>query len=90
MALGSTSAATFFQRRIKNRSTQVREGKIPGLLEEDCINQQALVCQVLGQDQNDTAFAVEHGDIKPNNIIVDEDYNIKWYVGNIVCLFIPD
>ncbi|KAK0762902.1 hypothetical protein N5P37_004426 [Trichoderma harzianum] len=73
----STSAATFFQRRMKNRSTQVREGRIPGLSEEDCINQQALVCQVLGQYQNDTAFAVEHGDIKPNNIIVDENYNIK-------------
>ncbi|KKP06141.1 hypothetical protein THAR02_01744 [Trichoderma harzianum] len=74
---GSTSAATFFQRRMKNRSTQVREGRIPGLSEEDCFNQQALVCQVLGQDQHDTAFAVEHGDIKPNNIIVDENYNIK-------------
>ncbi|KAL7786153.1 kinase-like domain-containing protein [Trichoderma afarasin] len=77
VVLGSTSAATFFQRRMKNRSTQVREGRAPGLSEEDCINQQALVCQVLGQDQNDTAFAVEHGDIKPSNIIVDEDYNIK-------------
>lgn len=69
---------------MKNRSNQVREGRIHGLSEEDCINQQALVCQVLGQDQHDTAFAVDHGDIKPNNIIVDEDYKIKWYVGNIV------
>ncbi|KAM6485295.1 hypothetical protein HDV62DRAFT_285008 [Trichoderma sp. SZMC 28011] len=38
---------------------------------------QALVCQVLGQDQHDIAFAVEHGDIEPNNIIIDENYNIK-------------
>lgn len=39
---------------------------------------------MLGQDQHDIAFAVEHGDIEPNNIIIDENYNIKWYVGNIV------
>ncbi|KAF3063253.1 hypothetical protein CFAM422_010197 [Trichoderma lentiforme] len=80
----STSAATFFQRRMKNRSTQVREGIIPGLSEEDCISQQALVCRVLGQDQHDTAFAVEHGDIKPNNIIVDENYNIKCIIGSVI------
>ncbi|KAL7957692.1 hypothetical protein V8C34DRAFT_314695 [Trichoderma compactum] len=85
----STSAATFFQRRIKNRSTQVREGRIPGLSKEDCINQQALVCQVLGQAQNDTAFAVEHGDIKPNNIIVDEDYNIQCVIDWGLATFVP-
>ncbi|KAL6794110.1 hypothetical protein J3E68DRAFT_450769 [Trichoderma sp. SZMC 28012] len=86
---GSTSAATFFQRRMKNRSTQVREGRIPGLSEEDCINQQDLVCQVLGQDQDDTAFAVEHGDIEPNNIIVDEDYNIKCVIDWGFATFVP-
>ncbi|KAK4064393.1 hypothetical protein Trihar35433_7910 [Trichoderma harzianum] len=85
----STSAATFFQRRVKNRSTQVREGKISGLSEEDCINQQALVCQVLGQDQHDTAFAVEHGDIRPDNIIVDEDYNIKCVIDWGFATFVP-
>ncbi|KAL6837303.1 hypothetical protein V8C40DRAFT_260322 [Trichoderma camerunense] len=85
----STSAATFFQRRMKNRSTQVREGRIPGLSEKDCINQQDLVCQVLGQDQNDTAFAVEHGDIEPNNIIVDENYNIKCVIDWGFATFVP-
>ncbi|OPB44569.1 hypothetical protein A0O28_0028880 [Trichoderma guizhouense] len=86
---GSTSAATFFQRRVKNRSTQVREGRIPGLSEEDCIKQHAVVCQVLGQDQHDTAFAVEHGDIRPDNIIVDEDYNIKCVIDWGFATFVP-
>ncbi|KAL6701593.1 hypothetical protein J3F84DRAFT_12922 [Trichoderma pleuroticola] len=85
----STSAATFFQRRMKNRSTQVRQGRVPGLSEQDCINQQASVCQVLGQDQHDTAFAVDHGDIKPNNIIVDEDYNIKCVIDWGCATFVP-
>ncbi|EHK21060.1 uncharacterized protein TRIVIDRAFT_202272 [Trichoderma virens Gv29-8] len=85
----STSAAAFFQRRMGNRLAQVREGRIPGLSEKNCIEQQALVSQVLGEDQNDTAFAVEHGDIKPNNIIIDQDYNIKCIIDWGFAAFVP-
>lgn len=35
---------------------------------------------MLGQEGKSTVFAMEHGDIKPGNIIVDEKYNIKWYM----------
>ncbi|GAB0138832.1 hypothetical protein EsDP_00007054 [Epichloe bromicola] len=55
----------------------VREGKIPSLSEQDCLDQQALLYRVLGLDRNSTVFAMDHGDIKPGNIIVDEEYNIK-------------
>ncbi|OAA35198.1 hypothetical protein NOR_08121 [Metarhizium rileyi] len=84
-----TTATTFFERRLKNRRTQVREGKIPGVSEQDCGDQQALLDAVLGQDRNCTIFAMDHGDIKPGNIIVDEKYNITWYVKNMAAVRVP-
>ncbi|TWU71315.1 hypothetical protein ED733_000171 [Metarhizium rileyi] len=72
---------------MENRGrTQVREGKIPGVSEQDCGDQQALLDAVLGQDRNCTVFAMDHGDIKPGNIIVDEKYNITWYVKNMAAV----
>ncbi|KAH8745786.1 kinase-like domain-containing protein [Diaporthe sp. PMI_573] len=74
---GSTTATAFFERRLENRRARVREGKIPSLSEQDCFDQQALLDRILGRDRNSTVFAMDHGDIKPGNIIVDEKYNIR-------------
>ena len=71
---------TYFEQRMRNRLRRVREGTIPGLTEKDCLDQQALLDQVLGTDRNSTVFAMDHGDIKPGNIIVDKNYNIRWYI----------
>jgi hypothetical protein len=65
---------------MENRLRRVRDRRIPGLSEQDCLDQQALLSQVLSRDRNSTVFAMDHGDIKPGNIIVDEEYNIKWYI----------
>lgn len=65
---------------MDNRLKRVREGSIPGLTEKDCLDQRAQLHQVLGGGRNNTVFAMDHGDIKPGNIIVDENHNIKWYV----------
>jgi hypothetical protein len=56
------------------------EGKIPGLSLQDCADQRALLDAVLGADGYDTALAMDHGDFKPENIIVDAEYNIQGYV----------
>ncbi|KAI1733646.1 kinase-like domain-containing protein [Xylaria scruposa] len=73
---GSTTATAFFERHLENRRARVREGRISGLSEQDCFDQQALLGRVLGRDQDSTVFAIDHGDIKPDNIIVDENYDI--------------
>ena len=70
----------FLERLAKNRLTRVAEGKIPGLSQQDCRDQQALLAKVLGMEGDDTTQAMDHGDFKPDNIIVDEEYNIKGYV----------
>jgi Ser/Thr protein kinase RdoA (MazF antagonist) len=53
---------------------------MPGLSEHDCADQQALLAAVLERDGEDTAMAMDHGDFKPDNVIVDDEYNIKGYV----------
>lgn len=35
---------------------------------------------MLGPEGKDTTLAMDHGDFKSDNIIVDERYNIKGYV----------
>ncbi|KFA80607.1 hypothetical protein S40288_11660 [Stachybotrys chartarum IBT 40288] len=73
----SMTAEAFFQRRLQNRHRRVLEGKIPGLSQQDCFDQQALLGQVLGPDRDCKVFAVHHGDIKPANIVIDENHNIR-------------
>lgn len=67
----------YFERLAKNRRTRVEEVKIPALSLKDCADQRALLDAVLGADRDDTALAMDHGDFKPENIIVDADYNIQ-------------
>lgn len=45
--------------------------------------QQALLDHVLVSDRDSPVFAMDHGNIQPQNIIVDENYNIKWYIWTI-------
>lgn len=76
--LGSITASAFFQRRIRNQLNRARDGKLPGITEKDCLDQLALLPKVLGDYGNSRLFAMDHGDMKPANIIVDEEYNVKW------------
>lgn len=52
------------------------EGKIPELTERDCVDQSALLPRVLGEGAGDVIVAMDHGDIQPQNIIVDGEGNI--------------
>ncbi len=65
---------------MRNRRTGVEKGRFPGLSIQDCDDQRALLDEVLGEDRDNTAMAMDHGDFKPENIIVDTDYNIQEYV----------
>ena len=63
---------------MNNRLRRVQGGRISGLSEKDCVDQRAFLDQVLGDSGNSTDFAIDHGDIKPGNIIIDEKCEIKW------------
>jgi len=76
--LGTATATNFFERRISNQLRRVKDGKLPGITEKDCLDQLALLPRVLGQERDSILFAVDHGDLKPANIIIDQENNTKW------------
>ncbi|CEJ90164.1 hypothetical protein VHEMI05965 [[Torrubiella] hemipterigena] len=75
------TASAFFQHRIERQLARVRDGQLPGIIEKDCFDQLELLHKVLGQDVDNTLFALDHGNLKPNHIIFDENNNIKCIVG---------
>ncbi|KAM3562501.1 hypothetical protein MY1884_001800 [Beauveria asiatica] len=85
----STTATAFFERRIRNQLNRVKDGKLPGLVEKDCLDQLALLPKALGPDGHNTLFAVDHADLKPKNIIVDQENNIKCIIGWSAAAMVP-
>ncbi|KAI0101847.1 hypothetical protein GGR51DRAFT_550772 [Nemania sp. FL0031] len=79
----------YFKRILKNRHTRVKKGRLPDISNKDCINQQGLLDNVLGQDQNNTVFAIDHSDLKPSNIIVDDKYTIQGVIDWEFAAFVP-
>ena len=51
------------------------QGDIPELTKEDCSAQRALVREVLREDLN-LLFAIDHGHLGQNNIIVNREWHI--------------
>ena len=75
--LGVAATAAFLGRLVNTHLARVTEGKIPGLSQENCRDKQLLLATVLGSEGKDTTLAMEHGDFKLYNVIVDRRYNIK-------------
>lgn len=61
----------------KTKLRQVRDGHLPDLNESDCLAQKALLLGILIPDLESAPFAVEHGDLSQDNIIVDTEWNIQ-------------
>ncbi|KAK3045709.1 hypothetical protein LTR09_012743 [Extremus antarcticus] len=72
-----STTTEFFERLLRNRRSRVEQFKFADLSLQDCLDQQALLSTILGADGSDTALAMDHGDFKPENIIVDQEYNVK-------------
>ena len=51
------------------------------MTEKDCIDQRNLLPDVLHVKLEDAPYAMDHGDLAPQDIIVDKEYNITGYVG---------
>ncbi|KAK3938555.1 kinase-like domain-containing protein [Diplogelasinospora grovesii] len=70
------SASEFFERMIDGKLGRVRSGSLPELAEQDVHDQKALLPKVLYPWLENAPFAIDHGDLRANNIIVDADHNI--------------
>ncbi|KAI1157441.1 hypothetical protein F5B18DRAFT_665966 [Nemania serpens] len=85
----STTAKAYFERLLKNRHIRVREGKLLDISNQDCVDQQGFLDHVLGQEQDSTIFAIEHGDLKPDNIIIDNKFHIQSIIDWGFAAFVP-
>ncbi|KAI0187153.1 hypothetical protein F4808DRAFT_94595 [Astrocystis sublimbata] len=85
----ATTATAYFERLLKNRRARVREGSIPDILDQDCIKQQNLLDRVLDGEGDNMIFAMEHGDLKPDNFIVDDKHNIQSVIDWGFAAFVP-
>lgn len=81
--IGFVTAREFFERLIRNKVARVEKGDLHELTTRDCHIQQQLLPLILGTHGEETEVAIDHGDFKPENIIVDEDYNIKGYASQV-------
>lgn len=43
----------------------------------------SLLESILDSDHDDKTYAIAHNNITYDNIVVDKDYNIKWYVTSV-------
>lgn len=66
----------FFARLTKSKLDRVQKGLLPGISEQDCVDQQGHLCEVLWPELNDAPSAIDHGDLAAQNIIVDSAYNV--------------
>ncbi|KZF20524.1 hypothetical protein L228DRAFT_232091 [Xylona heveae TC161] len=70
------TATKFFERVANNRLYKVRNGDMPDITEQDCFEQKSLLPEVLYPSLDDAPFALDHDDLLPSNIIIDEEHNV--------------
>jgi Ser/Thr protein kinase RdoA (MazF antagonist) len=65
-----------FTRIIKNKTRRVRDGLLPEITEQDCSEQMKILSDVLLPELDEALFAIAHGDLSPQNILIDAYHNI--------------
>ncbi len=79
--LGAETAQHFYSRLIHDKMMTAPRGP-PGAggrpTQEDYWSQLAHLDDILGSSHDDKNYAVAHNNIMPENIIVDDDYNVEW------------
>ncbi|KAI0397970.1 hypothetical protein F5Y17DRAFT_475786 [Xylariaceae sp. FL0594] len=89
LEIRTITARDFFERLVRNRRARVREGRILDISDQDCVDQQNLLDRFLDGEGGNTAFAMEHGDLKPDNLIVDDKHNIQSVIDWGFAAFVP-
>ncbi|RJE19161.1 Phosphotransferase enzyme family [Aspergillus sclerotialis] len=51
-------------------------GRLPEITEQDCFDQRNILSDILYPELDDAPFAMDHGDLSPQNILVDSEFNI--------------
>ncbi|KKK26186.1 hypothetical protein ARAM_000974 [Aspergillus rambellii] len=70
-ATGRVTATDHFTRIINNKFRRVRDGLLPETTEQDCFDQRNNLSNVLLPELDNAPFAMDHGDLSPQNILID-------------------
>ncbi|KAK8150251.1 hypothetical protein G3M48_003317 [Beauveria asiatica] len=70
------SSLKHFTRIIQNKTRRVREGLLAGITEQDCSDQMNILSNVLLPELDEAPFAIAHGDLSPQNILIDAQHNV--------------
>ena len=70
------SSLKHFTRIIQNKTRRVREGLLPEITEQDCSDQMNILSNVLLPELDEAPFAIAHGDLSPQNILIDAQHNV--------------
>ncbi|TQV92094.1 hypothetical protein V2A60_004394 [Cordyceps javanica] len=71
------TAYEYFEEKIQRRLQRIRQGKLPELVEQDVLDQLALLPQVLGDEKDSRQFAMEHGNLGAGSIISGDQFIIE-------------
>ncbi|KAJ5674688.1 uncharacterized protein N7477_004622 [Penicillium maclennaniae] len=70
------SSLKHFTRIIQNKTRRVREGLLPEITEQDCSDQMEFLSDAVLLELDEAPFAIAHGDMSPQNILIDEQNNV--------------
>ncbi|RDL42078.1 uncharacterized protein BP5553_02057 [Venustampulla echinocandica] len=59
-----------------NKLHRARNGLLIDIMEQDCFDQKSILSQVLYPKLDKAPVAIDHGNLSPQNIIVDSELNI--------------
>lgn len=65
---------------IDRQISRAAKGQLLGFMERDCFLHRVLAWKAVDPVTDSTQFMISHDDLAPENIIIDNEYNIKGYV----------
>ncbi|KAJ5654575.1 hypothetical protein N7490_001578 [Penicillium lividum] len=72
----ATTATEHYATVIQNKIIRIRDGTLPELTEQDVSDQLSLLPTVLVPEVDDTSWAIDHGELVAENILIDAEHNI--------------
>jgi hypothetical protein len=74
------TAISYITTRINRKIARARDNKLPSATVDECLDQQSLITEYLLPSLDQAPCVLVHGDLTTENIIVDEEFNVKAYV----------
>ncbi len=84
-----TSAKDYITTRIKRKIERAERHEYRGGDAEGCQKQLSFIEKYWVPDLDEAPHVLVHGDLSPNNIVVDEEFNLKRYKADHIS-YIPD